>query len=433
MIQYDSSTIFAPAQSPLFGDMQAHRQTTLPGAAPVTTAAEAADTKAARDAKAARGELTHGRQKEIRREANGIMNLVHNWDNRSIVSATTIATMKYSQRDMITETMKPILHALKTPQHLNTVKGQLRSYFESAAAEPVCCFEKNGQAIEALLEQSVGGMVPKEFKQTINGSTLGKLNKYVGMLRTFVSEEMDEKLSGNEVIHDRLAFAGANWKPLVQLRDAWAAEASTWISQYTQLKRAYDREQAAAKAAAERAEDLAARSAARGHGDEPPPKCMKVRSPQVAKAKYPGSLTVVPDDLCIFIESATNPLWSRVRMDDGRVGLVSTSRLEELKEEPPLPDPSDDDDMPDGFGASSDPPSDDEKSLGPSLGLVKAEVVRIFADVEEFSLEEFMESDVFSPYKEAQVEDALKAVAAMKPPRLIINEGEYPPYKRPLA
>jgi hypothetical protein len=36
-------------------------------------------------------------------------------------------------------------------------------------------------------------------------------------------------------------------------------------------------------------------------------------------------------------------------------------------------------------------------------------------------------------YKEAQVEDALKAVAAMEPPRLIINEGDYPPYKRPLA
>jgi class 3 adenylate cyclase len=44
----------------------------------------------------------------------------------------------------------------------------------------------------------------------------------------------------------------------------------------------------------------------------------------------------------------------------------------------------------------SDPPSDDEDSLGPSLDLVKAEVVRIFADVEEFTIAEFMESDVFS-------------------------------------
>ena len=70
---------------------------------------------------------------------------------------------------------------------------------------------------------------------------------------------------------------------------------------------------------------------------------MKVRIAQLAKAKYPGSLTVNPGEQCIFVEAANNALWSRVRMDGGRVGLVSASRLEELKDEH-LSDPSDVDD-----------------------------------------------------------------------------------------
>jgi hypothetical protein len=37
--------------------------------------------------------------------------------------------------------------------------------------------------------------------------------------------------------------------------------------------------------------------------------------------------------------------------DDGRIGIISASKLEEIPEEPPLPDPSDDE-LPD--------PSDDE-------------------------------------------------------------------------
>jgi hypothetical protein len=96
-------------------------------------------------AKAARGELTNGRQVEILRSENGLLNLVHNWDNRSIVSAATISKMKHSQRDLITENMKPIHDVLSKAKHLSTVKGQMRGYFESAASEPVrshwatCC------------------------------------------------------------------------------------------------------------------------------------------------------------------------------------------------------------------------------------------------------------------------------------------------------
>ena len=122
------------------------------------------------------------------------MNLVHNWENRSVVSASTIARMKHSQRDLITECMKPIYDVLKKSQHLATVKGQFRGYFEKAAAEPVRCWEEHGTAIETLMQQTVGDMTAKDLKAKVNDSTLGKLNKYLNMLRTFVQEEMDAKI-----------------------------------------------------------------------------------------------------------------------------------------------------------------------------------------------------------------------------------------------
>ena len=65
--------------------------------------------------------------------------------------------------------------------------------------------------------------------------------------------------SGDEVIHDRIAFAGTNYKPLMMLRDAWASEASVWLSSYGQLKRAYDREVEAVQAAEARAAALGRR------------------------------------------------------------------------------------------------------------------------------------------------------------------------------
>ena len=102
--------------------------------------------------------------------------------------------MKHSQRDLITENMKPIFNALHAENHMTTVKGQFRGYFEMAAAEPVRCYETNGEKIEKLLHDTIGEMKPKEFKTKINDSTLGKLNKYLGMLRTFVMDEMDEKI-----------------------------------------------------------------------------------------------------------------------------------------------------------------------------------------------------------------------------------------------
>ena len=128
------------------------------------------------------------------------------------------------------------------------------------------------------------------------------------------------------MIHDRIAFAGAHWKPLRELRDKWAAEASNWIRTYMLLKRAVEAEQEATRAAEARTEAMARRGD--GDGDGPPAKRMKVVVSQKAKEHNPGSLTVKSGDMCLFIEAATNPLWSRVKMDDDeRVGLVSASRV----------------------------------------------------------------------------------------------------------
>ena len=157
--------------------------------------------------------------------------------------------------------------------------------------------------------------------------------------------------SGAEIIQDRLVFAASNYKPLKQLRDAWAAAASDWLMKYESLKRAYDSEVEKLRVAEARAAASSGAKRGRGTGEEPPAKRMRVRSAQVAKDKYPGSLTVSPGDICTFIESCINPLWTRVKMDDdGRVGIISASRLVDEPDEV-LPDPSDDE-MPD--------PTDDE-------------------------------------------------------------------------
>ena len=426
------------------------------------------------------GALTHGRQAETNRAENGLMNFVHNWDNRAIVSTASIAKMKYSQRDLITENMKPIYDALKKEQHLKTVKGQFVRYYEMAAAQPVRCYELHGKAIETLLAQVVGDMKPKELKERIDSSTLGTLNKFLNMLRTFVAEEMDEKLScvlgathtqpppvpsrhplprspsqrharptllddshplptslavqiaracsGEAVIHDRIAFAGANWKPLRQLRDAWATEASTWLVQYSQLKRAYDREQEATRAAEARAEAMGRRGT--GDGDGPPAKRMRVRIAQVAKERNPGSLTVSMGDKCIFVEPATNPLWSRVKMsDDGRVGLVSASRLEDDKdEEVLLGDPSEDDEEP--LAMSDDEEDARRDARRPSMQVIAAEVARVFEDEAEFDLDFFCEREAMSGYSSEDVECTLQSLAALDSPMIFIVEADVNPYKK---
>ena len=120
------------------------------------------------------------------------MHLAHNWETRSIVAYTTVNKMNHPQKQMISKEMRPILLELEKKQHLATVKGQFRGYFESSH-EPVRCWEEHGAHIEKLMDTILGGMKASELKKTINDSTMGKFNKYLAVLRTYVEEEMDPK------------------------------------------------------------------------------------------------------------------------------------------------------------------------------------------------------------------------------------------------
>ena len=105
------------------------------------------------------------------------------------------------------------------------------------------------------------------------------------------------------------------------------------------------------------------------------------------------------------------------------------AQLEEIKDEEALLDPSDSE----VDGAAEDGAAEDgeaEREL-PILELVQAELERIFEDVEEFDIDEFMEGDTVASYSKEHVEDVLKALAAKRPAPLMIDQGEYPPYKKP--
>eukprot|EP00966_Prymnesium_polylepis_P330867 7386471-Prymnesium_polylepis.1 len=89
---------------------------------------------------AAGADVKHGtldsRNGEIPRQASGILDMVHNWENRAVVPYQKINKMNHPLKLMITNEIRPILAELeKTGHHMKTVKGQFRGYFE-ASAEP---------------------------------------------------------------------------------------------------------------------------------------------------------------------------------------------------------------------------------------------------------------------------------------------------------
>ena len=120
------------------------------------------------------------------------MHLAQNWETRAIVPYTTINKMNHPLKLMITNEIRPIIAELDKKQHLKTVKGQFRGYFESSM-EPVRCWELHGNHIEAVMDTVLGGMTSSGLKKTINDSTIGKLNKYLAVLRTYIEEELDSK------------------------------------------------------------------------------------------------------------------------------------------------------------------------------------------------------------------------------------------------
>ena len=165
-------------------------------AAPAAATAAATVTTAAPAAAVKYGTLEERHPKQpILRKADAIMHLARNWETRGIVPLTTINTMNHPQKNMISKEIKPILDELgKGDSHFNTTTGQFRKYFESSH-EPVRCWEKdeNGEKIEALIARTVGDMNPTELKTKINDSYIGKLNKFLAILTTYVQEEMDPK------------------------------------------------------------------------------------------------------------------------------------------------------------------------------------------------------------------------------------------------
>ena len=104
------------------------------------------------------------------------------------------------------------------------------------------------------------------------------------------------------MIYDRLVFGATNYKPLLLLRDSWVAEASSWYQQFHCLKRAFEKEENATRAAVKRAADVDVAA--------PAVKRLRVRSAQVHKPKHFGSLTVEVGDICFFVETLLHPVGS---------------------------------------------------------------------------------------------------------------------------
>ena len=158
----------------------------------ISLAEEAASKVAASDAKQP-GDLA-SRNKSIPRDANAIMHLVTNWNNRSIIKQSDINGQCREIKQMVPNEMKAILLELSKQHDIKTTTGQFKGLFADAAHSPVQCWENNGSKIDALLDTVVGNISPKNLKKAINSSKLGTLNKYVSILRNYITVEADEKI-----------------------------------------------------------------------------------------------------------------------------------------------------------------------------------------------------------------------------------------------
>ena len=106
------------------------------------------------------------------------MNLVHNWTNKSVLPQSKINGLCKSVSHMVATEMVPILNELKKEHDVKTITGEFKTLFADAIIEPVLCWERNGDKIEAKLDQVTGGMAPRDLKKEINSSTLGRLNHF---------------------------------------------------------------------------------------------------------------------------------------------------------------------------------------------------------------------------------------------------------------
>ena len=85
--------------------------------------------------------------------------------------------------------------------------------------EPVRCWEEHSKHIETLMGTVLGDMKGGELKTAINDSTIGKLNKYLAVLRTYIEEELDSK-------HRSAIPYCAALSPLTQLVSLYACTAA---------------------------------------------------------------------------------------------------------------------------------------------------------------------------------------------------------------
>ena len=414
------------------------------------------------------GQLLKGRQADIPREPMGLMNLVHNWTNKSVLPQSKINGLCKSVSHMVATEMVPILNELKKEHDVKTITGEFKTLFADAIIEPVLCWERNGDKIEAKLDQVTGGMAPRDLKKEINSSTLGRLNHFLAVLQCYIKEETDARcvcasppvpghprcflpmlicsyhmllawlayvLSGKDLIQDRLEFGAHNLKAMLNRRDEWAIKASEWLDQARKLKRKFEDDKVAAELA--EARQRALRKRATEGASAASCKKMRVLRDAGAKEKYPGSITVAAGDTCELISACTNASWSLVKMLDGASmgteGNVPTVKLQEIKlQEMVLEDPTDSEAEDDGETSALPVNVQQGSTSGvenfepaPYHEVLVKGVNIIWESLEHFSLTEFCEDDDFQGFSEEAVHKALKKLAATNP-ELLQQDQERP-------
>jgi hypothetical protein len=110
-------------------------------------------------------------------------------------------------------------------------------------------------------------------------------------------------------------------------------------------------------------------------------------------------------------------------------GHVPSFKLEEIKEE--VMADATDSEAEEAAGIAEALADAEETRARPSLDDVTAEVARIFEDLDQFDIDEFIEQgdEKFSSFTKADMQDALKALAAMNPPKVMIDGDNY---KKPI-
>lgn len=118
-------------------------------------------------------------------------------------------------------------------------RASLTAEAASAAEEKRRCEDAARQAGWASCVRAFGARMNATAR--LVDTRTAALNQHVDMLRTYMLDELDTKRlgragSGNDVIHDRLAWAASKYKPMLTLRDEWVATTKPWRSWQLQYR-----------------------------------------------------------------------------------------------------------------------------------------------------------------------------------------------------